>query len=120
MAGAYTCAGGALLVGTDHALAVGRARRPGETVGCDQLVCQACGAEVIALPGVRLVREPRSAAEFAALREATDPDAEPLLARAEATVRFRLYLCRCSADETAGASPASAIEAGWACAGHPR
>ncbi|MEZ4367581.1 MAG: hypothetical protein R2939_15080 [Kofleriaceae bacterium] len=120
MADALTCAGGALLVGTDHAVADGRARRPGESVGCDHLVCESCGAEVVALPGVRLVRDLRAADEFTRLRAATALDAEPLLTRAHVAARFRLYLCRCTTDETAGASPAAAIEAGWACAGHPR
>jgi len=114
------CAEGGLIVGTGHAIAARNvARRDGELVGCAHLVCARCGAEVIHLDGVRLERDLPTPSELATLRGATDLDACPLLTRAGAAEKFRVYACACFAAETAGASPAAWVDdVDWSCGGH--
>jgi hypothetical protein len=117
-----TCADDGLIVGTAYPIGdARRARAAGEMLGCGHLVCESCGAVVIHVDGVRLVRDMPTGAELHALRAlpAADRAGSPLFTDAGMAERFRVYSCACFADETLGASPAVWVEVGWRCAGHP-
>ena len=114
-----------MLVGANEKLPADpleRYREDGDILGCNRILCKACGAWVRNVAGLKIDIASMSRTAHEAFYEqiASGPREWPFLTKNIGGEMYRVYACRCNWHQTPSIKWINSSECdGWRCAGHP-